>query len=352
VLGGIGELQPQNDVRRELVILDPGVQNSAALRDLLSARQEAGRDLELVVLDANRDGVEQIRDILSRYHDLDALHLLSHGTADGLQLGSTWLDAQTISGYGDVIRGWGGAFSGDADVMLYGCDLAASDAGRSLVETLGQWTKTDVAASTDLTGYALFGGDWDLEYQTGSIETENAADLATQQDWVGLMSVAVDATSTGSGNNVSSVTVSHTTTSASDRLLLVGVSMDSTGGRTVTSVTYGGQSLTLVGAQAGGANPVRVEIWRLINPASGTANVVVNLSGSTDGVSVGATTFTGVDQTTPLGTFASAIGTNNSPTVNVTSAAGELVYDVVAGKDVADPRCESNGAVGTRQRHR
>ena len=156
------------------------------------------------------------------------------GPLHGLQLGSTWLDAQTINGYAEVIRGWEGAFSTNGDLLLYGCDLAASDAGRALVDTLGQWTGTDVAASTDLTGYALFGGDWDLEYRTGSIETEDAADLDTQHDWVGLMSVAVDATSTGSGNNVTSVTVSHTTTSASDRLMLVGVSMDSTGGRTVT----------------------------------------------------------------------------------------------------------------------
>ncbi len=333
VLSGMEEQQPQNEVRRELVILDPGVQNSASLRDLLFAQQESGRDVDLVVLDGARDGVEQMVEILSRYHDLDAVHVLSHGTAQGLRLGNTWLDAQTVNGYAEVIRGWQGAFSTNGDLLLYGCDLAASNAGRALVDTLGQWTGTDVAASTDLTGYALFGGDWDLEYQTGSIETGDVADLDTQHDWVGLMSVAVDATSTGSGNNVTSVTVSHTTTSASDRLLLVGVSMDSTGGRTVTGVTYAGQSLTLVGAQSGGANPVRVEIWRLVNPPSGTANVVVNLSGSTDGVSVGATTFTGVDQTTPLGTFASAIGTSASPSVNVTSAAGELVYDVVAGKD-------------------
>ncbi|MFM9882760.1 MAG: DUF4347 domain-containing protein, partial [Burkholderiales bacterium] len=320
-------------VRHEVVILDPGVQNFAALRDLLLAQQDAGRHLELFVLDADRDGVDQIAEILARYDDLDAVHVLSHGTAQGLQLGNTWLDAQTINSHADAIRNWQGAFGSDADLLLYGCDLASSDAGRSFVDTLGQWTGTDVAASTDLTGYALFGGDWDLEYRTGSIETADAADLETQRVWVGLMSVAVDTTSTGSGSSVNSVTVSHVTTSAGDRLMLVGVSMDATGGRTVTGVTYAGQNLTLVGAQTGGANPVRVEIWRLINPPSGTANAVVTLSGNADGISVGVTTFTGVHQTTPLGTFASAIGTSAAPSVNVTSAAGDLVYDVVAGKD-------------------
>ena len=85
--------------RRELVILDPGVQNFESLRDLLSGQQEAAPRVELVVLDADRDGAQQIADILAGHHELDAVHILSHGTAQGLQLGSTWLDAQTIEDY-------------------------------------------------------------------------------------------------------------------------------------------------------------------------------------------------------------------------------------------------------------
>ena len=106
-------------VRHELVILDPGVQNSAALHELLLAQHDAGRDLQLVVLDANRDGVEQISEILARYHNLDAVHVLSHGTADGLQLGSTWLDAQTINHYSDAIQGWQTAFSTNAETCCF-----------------------------------------------------------------------------------------------------------------------------------------------------------------------------------------------------------------------------------------
>ncbi len=49
----------------------------------------------------------------------------------------------------------------------------------------------------------------------------------------------------------------------------------------------------------------------MLAPASGTANVVVNVNvptNATVGVVVGATTFTGVDQTVPMGTFVSADG--------------------------------------------
>jgi hypothetical protein len=203
-------------IRHELVILDPSVQNSAELRDLLLAQQEDGRDLEFFVLDANRNGVEQIAEILAQYDDLDAVHVLSHGTAEGLQLGSTWLDAQSINDYAETIRGWQGAFDSDADLLLYGCDLAGSDAGRSLVNTLGRWTGADVAASTDLTGYTLFGGDWQLEYQTGHIEATVVAGQQTQADWHGLMAVSVNSTSFAK-TSASSPSLSWSHTVASQR---------------------------------------------------------------------------------------------------------------------------------------
>jgi hypothetical protein len=60
-------------------------------------------------------------------------------------------------------------------------------------------------------------------------------------------SVAVDNTSSDSGID-SSMTISHTTGSGADRLMLVGIS----GFGTISSVTYGGVSLTLVGEKRGG----------------------------------------------------------------------------------------------------
>src|SRR5438309_5117991 len=61
----------------------------------------------------------------------------------------------------------------------------------------------------------------------------------------------------------------------------------------------------------GHGNANRVEIWSLAAPSPGTANVVVSLSGSVDVVG-GAISFSGVNQTTPFGTFVSAQGTSAS----------------------------------------
>ncbi|MEE9597348.1 MAG: choice-of-anchor Q domain-containing protein, partial [Acidiferrobacterales bacterium] len=145
---------------------------------------------------------------------------------------------------------------------------------------------------------------------------------------------ALDTVSTGL-TNTSSVTISHTTSSGLERLMMVGVSINNDGNETVTSVTYGGNPLSLVGT-AQENDDARVEIWSLTNPPAGTADVVVTFSADLQrGAVVGVTTFTGVDQTTPLGGFAGNNGTDAGPaTINFSSAAGELVFDTVSGETV------------------
>ena len=106
----------------------------------------------------------------------------------------------------------------------------------------------------------------------------------------------------------------------------------------VTGITYGGQALTVVGtaAQGTGGDNARIEIWRLVNPPTGSNTVSITFTDAVneEGATAGAASFTGVHQTTPLGTFASAVssGTADTPTVNVSSAVGELVFDTVARK--------------------
>ena len=116
--------------------------------------------------------------------------------------------------------------------------------------------------------------------------------------------------------------------------MLVGVSINDDGWETVTSVTWkGSENLRLVGTVAND-DDTRVEIWRLVAPSTGTGDVVITFSAALlQGAVAGVTTFTGVNQSTPLGSFVSAIGNNSTPaTVNVPSAAGELVFGVVCAE--------------------
>jgi hypothetical protein len=140
--------------------------------------------------------------------------------------------------------------------------------------------------------------------------------------------ISIDATTTGYSANpgINTFTVSHTTGTENNRLMLVGISEKN---KVVNSVTYGGVALTLAGESISNGN-AHMHLYYLLNPAPGTADVIVYLNGIPDkGIVVGVTTFSNVDQNTPLGTFASATTNTSTASVTVTSATGELVYDVV-----------------------
>ena len=55
--------------------------------------------------------------------------------------------------------------------MLYGCNVGTGAIGQQFVESLAQLTGADVAASDDVTGGVVAGGDWALESTTGPIES-------------------------------------------------------------------------------------------------------------------------------------------------------------------------------------
>lgn len=315
----------------EVIFVDEAAEDFEALVADLQTQRDAGRAIDFFVLDSHSDGVDQIAETLERYSDLDAVHIVSHGADGGVKLGATWLRIGSLDGYAGAIAGWGSAFNADGDLLFYGCDLASNTRGEMLVHSIAALSGADVAASTDDTGHAIFGGDWELEYQVGQIETQVVVTETLQSNWGHLLNVTVDSTSTGTAaTGAGSVAVNHTT-SGTDRLMLVGVSFGQDKGDTVSSITYNGVNLTLVGARDHG-NPLqsRMEIWSLVAPTVSSADVVVTFSGTSHiGATVGVMTFNGVDQTTALGSFASSEGDSSTPSTTVTSAPGELVFGVL-----------------------
>ncbi|WP_347247595.1 DUF4347 domain-containing protein [Zoogloea sp.] len=128
--------------------------------------------VEVVLLDPERDGLDQINAVLSGRSGITALHLVSHG-ADGLIiLGNTPLDTDTLSERNAEVASWRAHLASTADILIYGCDVAAGTQGRTLADQLSTATGADVAASSDTTGAAAHGGDWQLEYASGPIETD------------------------------------------------------------------------------------------------------------------------------------------------------------------------------------
>lgn len=142
-------------------------------------------------------------------------------------------------------------------------------------------------------------------------------------------SVTFDASSSSAGNGTNTVTWSHTVAAGSNRYLSVLVDSYFAAGE-VTGVTFNGVALSNVGSYS--ANDPRASIWGLVAPDTGTHNVTVTFAGaaSSNGACY-AMSFTGVDQTTPTGTFASANNTSTTPSVTSPSTdANGMIVSVVA----------------------
>ena len=191
------------EVRHELVLVDTRVSNWQQLVDDIP--RGADRNVEVVLLDPARDGLEQVSARLAQEHGLDAVHIVSHGEAGALQIGTTRLDFSTLLADATTVSRWRLALNEGADLLLYGCDLAANEDGRSLVDALARLTGADVAASIDATGNAAQHADWELEYQAGSIETPVVLDAPGQSAWSGVLAITptssetlVNGTTTGS----------------------------------------------------------------------------------------------------------------------------------------------------------
>ena len=150
-----------------------------------------------VVLDPDRDGVAQVTETLRDYTDLDAVHFVSHGADGRLQLGDTWLGSDNLDDYQDAVQTWQQALADDADLLIYGCNLAETGAGQAFIDRLSALTAADVAASDDITGAAQRGGDWALEYRSGEVDTPLAFSQELQQSWQASLAPAPGGVASG-----------------------------------------------------------------------------------------------------------------------------------------------------------
>jgi Ca2+-binding RTX toxin-like protein len=154
---------------------------------------------EVVVLDGNRDAIDQITDILGDRTNIDSIHIVSHGAPGSLQLGDLRLSLDDIECDRHSLQQW---FSPRTDstgknrptILLYGCSVAAGGTGKAFVKRLSELTGASVAASENLTGSVAKGGDWELEVRTGSIETPLVFEAEVLAGYEYVLSTFGDAT--------------------------------------------------------------------------------------------------------------------------------------------------------------
>ena len=154
-----------NQSYRELAFVDSKIKNSDVLIKGINP------DIKAVVLNAESDGIQQIADYLENKSGIDSIHILSHGRDAEITIAKASLSAKTIDNYEPFLSSIGQAMSEHGDILFYGCDVTKSDDGLNLIESIAKMTGADVAASTDKTGNASLGGNWNLESATGKIDS-------------------------------------------------------------------------------------------------------------------------------------------------------------------------------------
>ena len=142
---------------------------------------------EIVILDPYQDGIAQITDALSQRTNVSGLHIISHGKEGGFKLGQTYYDSIAISSRTEELASWSKSLTEDADMLFYGCNIAAGELGVDFVNYLSYLTGADVAASNDLTGHSSLGGDWELEVTTGAIETSLVFQPSVVEDFKSVL---------------------------------------------------------------------------------------------------------------------------------------------------------------------
>lgn len=136
---------------------------------------------------------------------------------------------------------------------------------------------------------------------------------------------AITVGNTASVDGTVSQSISLTIGAGADRFLLVGIAR-----RFLTDVSAvawnTSEALTKLGQDE--ANSNGCELWYVVNPTAGSFTVDISSSGHFVAIAMA---LAGVHQTTPLGTIVTANGAApaTSSSVNVSSASGELVVDMI-----------------------
>ncbi|MEG4470745.1 DUF4347 domain-containing protein, partial [Microcoleus sp. AT9_B5] len=173
------------NMNQQIIFIDSSVSDYQTL--LGGADPQA----EIVILDANCSGIEQITETLTAKQNVEAVHIISHGSEGNLQLGSDILNGKSLESFSSRLQQWRNVLTEEADILLYGCDVAAGEIGETFIQRFSEITGADVAASTDLTGNAALGGNWQLEKTTGSIEASIGLSQEAMTTYTSILPTAI-----------------------------------------------------------------------------------------------------------------------------------------------------------------
>ncbi|UDQ97277.1 DUF4347 domain-containing protein [Lentisphaerota bacterium WC36G] len=158
----LDDITIETSEQRELYVINGILPDKETIIDGLPA------DAEYVIM-TGENGLESLLSSLEGRGEYDAIHLITNGGKGYFRMGYDAVDGDYVAQNQDSFAELGDSITEDGDILVYGCELTAVDEGVSLVNYLADVTGADIAASDDITGH---GGDWELEYSVGVVETD------------------------------------------------------------------------------------------------------------------------------------------------------------------------------------
>lgn len=293
------------------------------------------------------DGVTTDSTVTIRaYYNLDPLdspatRVYSNGLVPYVVAGATpsgtAQEGQTLTQVQGVIAG--------SSPMVITYQWRLCDAGGSTCSNIGGQT-----AATHVIGASEVGGTDRVNHTgTNGAGTDNEDSGATAVITSSSVPAVFGQSSTGQDTGgAGTLTFSATVASGSNRLLLVHVAWtNGVTGTLATGVTFNGDAMTYVtGTRLEQATQVLPsftggEVWSLVAPDVATGNVIITMNGTPSDLLGAAASWTGVNQSVPVGTPVTA-GSNANSTPSVTVLATDA-NDVVLGASAA----RSDTAAGT-----
>ena len=215
----------QDQTQRELLVIDESViETQSGLIDSLLHDQQLDNEgrqrlFDIRVIDSARDGLDQLSKITAEGQRWSAVHLISHGSSGSISLGNGFLNSETLESRASQVAALESLFTGNRDLLLYGCDLASNPQGQLFLSRLGALTHSDIAANSEATGnssernsdgvdlstsdnYTGEDADWSLDYNYGQVQTALALSDAMQRQWKGVLATftVINTNDSGSGS--------------------------------------------------------------------------------------------------------------------------------------------------------
>ncbi len=180
-----------NDPQQTLASIDSLVFVDAEVEGLEVLTRSMPANAKVVLLSANSDALQEMTNVINQHASINSIHIISHGQSGSVQLGGKVIDATQLELNQNLIRSWKDSLSENADVLVYGCDVAAGASGEQFLSRLATLTGADVAGSVDATGSESEGGNWALEAKTGNIESALAVNTLAQSSFAGVLPITI-----------------------------------------------------------------------------------------------------------------------------------------------------------------